>query len=288
MKSVLILGSTGLLGSTLSRELSAFESWQTVRTSRNGDIGVKFNPLDDEFETLFQSINPDYIINCLGTVKQRILSSDVNQYSVLKVNTILPHEIVSVCEKYGSKLIQIGTDCVYSGETGKYDEYSAHDAQDLYGKSKSLGEPTSPNFMMLRSSFVGPEVVNKLSFYEWVNNYPLDTPIYGYTNHLWNGVAATTIAKVLSGILRKDGFVSGNHHLVPADVVTKLELMKLVISITGRCDLTPIPRASELSVDRTLATHNSDFNEFLWSLAGWQRLPTVQETLEQIDISQIS
>ena len=41
------------------------------------------------------------------------------------------------------KVYQIATDCVFSGKDKNYLENSKHDCDDVYGKTKSLGEINS-------------------------------------------------------------------------------------------------------------------------------------------------
>ena len=44
------------------------------------------------------------------------------------------------------KVIQIATDCVFDGLKGNYTEDDKHNAIDVYGKTKSLGEVSADNF----------------------------------------------------------------------------------------------------------------------------------------------
>ena len=64
-------------------------------------------------------------------------------------------------EKDHSYLVSGGLsahNCVYTGKDGNYTEYSDHDATDIYGISKSLGEPEDAT--TIRTSIIGEELYN--------------------------------------------------------------------------------------------------------------------------------
>ena len=65
------------------------------------------------------------------------------------------------------KIYQIATDCVFSGTVGNYNEMAKHDALDVYGKTKSLGEVNIKNFFNIRVSIIGKELDTKNSLVEW-------------------------------------------------------------------------------------------------------------------------
>jgi len=282
-KKVLVLGSKGLLGTALLKELNSTSNLDLIHTSRSLNWGVFFDPNSDNFEELFDSIRPNYVVNCLGIVKQRILSGHESLRSLVRVNSLFPHEIAELCEINDSKLIQVGTDCVFSGSQGSYDENSIHDGTDLYGKTKSLGEPDSANSMIIRSSFIGPEIENKLSFYEWVKNFPANSEISGYTDHLWNGISSTTLSRLIVAIIKNEEFRPGVQHLVPLDVVNKFELINFVISKIQRSDLQVNPVLSNNPVDRTLTTLDQKRNQELWEITGFKNPPTIRETIDEIN-----
>ena len=80
--------------------------------------------------------------------------------------------------KNNIKVIQIGTDCVYSGKKGLYSETDKHDPLDVYGKSKSLGEVFDGSALIIRCSIIGPEFKKQKSFlFEWFLNQHVDCVI---------------------------------------------------------------------------------------------------------------
>ena len=81
---------------------------------------------------------PRYIVNCIGMIKQREASKAA--IPSITLNSLLPHKLAEWAGEWGGRVIHFSTDCVFSGRDGGYTEASPSDAEDLYGKSKYLGE----------------------------------------------------------------------------------------------------------------------------------------------------
>ncbi len=145
----------------------------------------------------------DGFINCAG-ITNRYSTKDPT--STFFINGALPH-ILS--RRYGKKMIHITTDCVFDGLQGApYDENSPHNPNDLYGLSKSLGEPQNSS-LVLRTSIIGPEITGYVSLIEWFKKQDGKT-IQGFTNHFWNGVTTTQFGKICDEIF-------SNRHAYPAN-----------------------------------------------------------------------
>jgi hypothetical protein len=71
---------------------------------------------------------------------------------------------------------------------------------------------------------------------------------------------------------------------VPADKVSKFELVKMIAEKTGRTDLTINPVETSNPVDRTLITNNPEMNSRLWSLAGYAQPPSIHEMINTLDL----
>jgi dTDP-4-dehydrorhamnose reductase len=195
----------------------------------------------------------------------------------VKLNIDFPNHLVKAAEKHGVKVIQVATDCVFSGLAGGYSEGSAHDPLDVYGKTKSLGETPSPNVMHLRCSLIGPEVGRSSLLFEWVRQQQANAQIDGFTNHLWNGLSSRAFGKVVCGIISEELFESSVQHLVPSNEVTKDELVRLELAALGRGDVQVTSKEDEHPIDRTLATDRTGFNTQLFLAAGYKRIPTIEE-----------
>jgi len=278
MRKVLVLGSTGMLGSAVVEALQQ-KGHEVVIASRS--IGIKFDAVNLDTEKLLTAASlqkGDFVVNCVGLTKSRIDEASMASRSLsIKLNIDFPNALAKAAEKLGVKIIQVATDCVFSGLAGGYSEGSAHDPLDVYGKTKSLGETPSPNVMHLRCSLIGPEVGRSSLFFEWVRQQPVRAQINGYNNHFWNGLSSLAFAKVVSGIIKEDLFKSGVQHLVPSDEVTKDELVRLELSALGRDDVQVTSTEGEHPIDRTLATDRTGFNTQLFLAAGYKKIPTIEE-----------
>ena len=173
-------------------------------------------------------------------------------------------------EKNNIKIIQIATDCVFSGVEGQYTENSLHDSIDVYGKTKSLGEVYSKNLLNIRCSIIGPEKYRKDYLLEWVINHPKGSVLNGYSHHNWNGVTTLQFAKICKAVIENDNFndllnESSIYHLVPNSKVTKYELLNLINKTFSR-HLVISKLENENIVDRTLETIYPNFTSMIPSL----------------------
>lgn len=281
---VLVLGSTGMLGSALMHQLSrsGFELLGASR-SQGLEFDAEYQSCDDII-TRASLCAGDYIINCVGLTKTHIDKRDsMSVARAARLNVLFPIDLALAAENAGVKVIQIATDCVFSGEKGSYSELDAHDAHDVYGKTKSMGEAVSNNVMHLRCSLIGPEIeLRKTLFFEWVRNSPLNADLDGYLNHRWNGLTSAAFSKIVAGIMRSGLFFSGVHHLVPADSLSKYDLVSLTLEFLGRHDVTVLPVTARESIDRTLSTINPDMNESLFVSGGFSSVPTIYEMMESL------
>jgi len=284
--TIIVLGASGMLGSTIYNYLKTDENLNVFGTSSrsNGNL-FSFNVLNDSVEKLVQDLEPTHIVNCIGKIKPEIdESSPKSIQDAIAVNSVFPIKLSRV--KPNLKIIQIATDCVFDGKDSNYLETSLHNATDVYGKTKSLGEISAKNFINLRCSIIGRELEKKKSLLEWVLSHPKGGGISGFTNHKWNGVTTLAFAKVVSGIIKsKDSlFTEGRFHLVPGNSVSKYQLIEEIISQFQRDDLKISPVESSMTINRTLATLNGDINNSLWRNAGYNVPPSIEEMLNEYSI----
>jgi dTDP-4-dehydrorhamnose reductase len=293
MSTVLILGASGMLGSAVLKEFSNFqgELIATTRTGANLVAGSKitflnFDAAIDNLENTF-SMPIDYVINCIGIIKPYINDSDTIQTeTAFEINGAFPNRLQAWATKRGAKVIQIATDCVFSGSKGNYLETDEHDALDVYGKSKSMGEAKGDSIMHLRVSIIGPEVDRNSSLFEWVRNQPKNAEISGYTDHFWNGITSMHFAKIARGIIHKNLFEDGVFHVLPQDSTTKCELVTLIAKYLGRLDIKVNPTATGANINRTLDTIFPAKNKAFWLGAGYYSPPTIEQMVSEVIASE--
>lgn len=283
MARVLILGSNGMLGSMVSRVLIE-SGHDVITTDRDGsEDNLRFRVGSDSVSDLLRGVpGLAYVINAIGIIKPRINeSSAASRQTAIEVNGLFPYELAGTAEGLGVQVIQIATDCVYSGDTGMYTESDLHDPTDVYGKSKSLGEVPSPSVLHLRASIIGPEVGRQTSLWEWVRGQPANARINGFTNHRWNGVTTYHFGRVCAGLIGASSKESGVRHLVPGDIVTKASLVRDIAAASHRTDISVNDVEAQDEIDRTLSSDDINFSSGLWELAGYSVPPTVSEMVHE-------
>jgi dTDP-4-dehydrorhamnose reductase len=283
MPRALVLGSTGMLGSAVARELEnkGIDFEVASRTQ-----GLKFDATSVNAEQLLTQAElsaDDYVINCIGLTKSRIdESSALSRALAVTLNVDFPYKLSVAAERLGLRVIQVATDCVYSGLRGNYSETDAHDPLDVYGKTKSLGEIPSKSVLHLRCSLIGPELGRSSLFFEWVRQQPQGAKISGYTNHHWNGLSSQAFGRIVAGIVTSNEFEAGIQHLVPTDKLTKDQLVRLELKALGREDVEVESTSAPDSIDRTLTTSNQAKNSAFFAAGGYQKVPTIAQMVEEI------
>ncbi len=166
----------------------------------------------------------DVIVNCAGVIPQASKDLELSKRNYYKINSILP----IILSMLTTNMIHITTDCVFSGKTGSYHEYSTPDEINDYGTSKSLGELCDGT--IIRTSIIGEELVNKRSLLEWIISNENRT-INGYSNHYWNGVTCLQLAKIIHKIISENTYWKGVRHIFSPTTVSKYELCKIINDI---------------------------------------------------------
>ena len=258
MTKVLILGSTGLLGSTISKYFSIksnFNCFGTIR--KNSDKkklkyikNIKLYKVDFDksrnLKKVFKMIKPNLIINCIGVVKQ-VLNKNTNS-EIIRINSFLPHHLSELANEYNKiRFIHFSTDCVFSGLKGNYSEYDITDAKDIYGLSKMLGEVNYPNSITLRTSIIGHELNTKHSLLDWFLSQKKS--IKGYKKTIFSGLTTLEISKVLEKYIIPNKTMKGIYHL-SGKPISKYDLLN-IIKKTYKKKIKIIPD-SKIKINRSL------------------------------------
>jgi dTDP-4-dehydrorhamnose reductase len=234
---ILILGATGMLGHKLFAALSQNSSYEVLGAVRTSERASSwFSPAliknlragvdADNFDTVIRIIaetKPEIVINCIGIIKQTPLAKD--PLISININALFPHKLAFVCKAAGARLIHISTDCVFNGAKGSYTEEDPADAEDLYGKTKNLGEVTYPHCVTLRTSIIGHELKGKLGLMEWYVSQK--KVVKGYTNVIFSGFPTIEVARIIDEFVIPRPDLRGLYH-VSSPPVAKYDLLKLV------------------------------------------------------------
>jgi dTDP-4-dehydrorhamnose reductase len=225
----------------------------------------------------------DWIVNAIGVIKPYIKDTDpVATERAVRVNGLFPHRLARAARAGNTPVLQIATDCVYSGRTGSYPEDAEHDALDVYGKSKSLGEVPLEGMHHVRCSIIGPEVANHRSLLDWFLGQAQGAKLTGYANHQWNGVTTYHYARICQGIIHGSLSLSQRMHVIPTGSVSKAEMLETFAEIYRRSDLQIARGDAAVIIDRTLSTNNPALNQAIWSAAGYAAPPTFRQMMTEL------
>ena len=104
----------------------------------------------------------------------------------------------------------------------------------------------------------------------------------GYADQRWNGITTLHFARLCAGLVRADEPPHGVLHVVPADVVTKAELLALLAKPHGRGVLEVARGPSPGPADRSLRTCAPELNRALWRAAAYDEPPTIATMVTEV------
>jgi dTDP-4-dehydrorhamnose reductase len=293
---VAILGATGMLGAMTLESFVRSDGFKIIATYRNAKEAdpfikkygtVDFRELDaeaaGEAEIAKAIGGAQWVVNAIGVIKPYIHDDNAQEVErATRINALFPHLLGKAAAKSGSKVLQIATDCVYSGDKGGYVEEDLHDALDVYGKTKSLGEAYLDNMYHVRCSIIGPELKAHLSLMDWFLGQPQGASLNGFTNHQWNGVTTLHFARICQGIIKQAIRLGHIQHVIPGNMINKADLLKSFAKEFGRGDITVKSVEAPKVIDRTLATGNQEINKKLWQAAGYDTPPTIEQMVAEL------
>lgn len=234
---VLILGGSGMLGHQLYRKMrERFDTYATVRRI-SSSLPSYFDPLKlvegvdaVDFDSVIQAVgkvHPDVVVNCIGVVKQQ--SSAKDPITCLSINSLFPHRLARLCQAVRARLIHVSTDCVFSGKKGNYSEGDFPDAEDLYGRSKLLGEVHGAGGLTLRTSIIGRELGTRQGLVEWFLSNQ-GKKVNGYRKAIFSGLTTVALSELIARIITSHPELNGLWH-VASEPINKFELISLVRDI---------------------------------------------------------
>ncbi|MBM9577288.1 SDR family oxidoreductase [Leptospira sp. 201903070] len=259
VKRILVLGASGMLGSAIFNVLSEYQDYIVYGTIRSFEYRKYFSKIhserilgnvdvldQDSMISLFSSVKPDIVINCIGIIKQQ--SSAKDPLTVIPINAILPHRLANLCKLVGARLILMSTDCVFDGKGGNYKETDFPNAEDLYGKSKEIGEISDQeNVFTIRTSIIGHELNSNFSLVNWFLSQKQE--VSGYKNAIFSGLPTCEIAEILRNYIIPMEQLYGIFH-VSADPISKFELINLIAEIYEK-KIKIVPD-EKIKIDRSL------------------------------------
>lgn len=282
---IIILGSSGMLGQQVSRVFSQ-KGLVAKELSQKGLGASQFTFSGETAPELALSLGlegEEWIINCVGWIPQKSVGKDSVDSKIAKLlNTELPYKLDQLGDSHGVRVLQVTSDCVFSGRAGPYSEDFHFDPTDLYGATKVSGERLQSRSMKIRASIIGPDINSRAGLFSWALGQQGKDFIPGFNNHFWNGVTTLAMGRLFAGIIMEQKFMAGNFHWTPSDWVTKAKLLSEIRNSLP--DLVPrvVPMAAQQSVDRRLATLYPEQNLDFWKIAGYKLEPRIEDLVAEL------
>ena len=234
MKTIMILGASGMAGHTIDDYLRSTGKYDIVTVDRDEKYIIPNYTMDivtDEEEDLREIIDveePDIIINCIGLL---VKACEEDCIKAQFMNSYFPHWL----EKLDSKIIHLSTDCVFNGKKGNYLDKDKKDGEGWYAVTKAEGEIINNKDLTIRMSIIGKELKeNGTGLFDWFLRQK-DT-ITGFDKAYWSGVTTLELAKAIDKLIDSD--ITGLYQLAPNYKISKYELLKLIAKIWNKTNVT--------------------------------------------------
>jgi dTDP-4-dehydrorhamnose reductase len=270
---VLVLGASGMLGSAVFRffarspgfvvqgSLRSAGALRLLSRELRGQITLTGDLQDfDTLTSLLIEVRPNVIVNCVGLVKQ--LADADDPLKAIPINSVLPHRLAKLAELANARLIHVSTDCVFSGKKGMYREGDPSDSEDLYGRSKYLGEVDYPNSVTLRTSIVGHELDGMHGLVNWF--LAQEGEVNGFTRAIFSGLPTVEVARVIRDFIIPNPDLRGVYHLSSAPI-SKFDLLRMIAEKYGKI--------IEINADDRLVVDRSLDSSFFQTLTGYTPPP---------------
>ena len=214
-KNILVLGATGLIGSTMYRVLKKEINLNVYGTSRSkinsNDAFMIYNFDANNIDNLEQIIikkNINCIVNCIGLTKHR--DGEISQLESCYLNSLLPNKLALFSQKFSLRLIHISTVCVFSGKDCSYTENSICDPVDWYGKTKFLGEISNFGVLTIRTSTIGHELLTSYGLLNW---FLKQRSCKGFKNAYFSGTTTLELANIINNVINNFTNLTGLYHI---------------------------------------------------------------------------
>ena len=271
-----------MLGNAINAQLSTNPNLEVFRANRSHTLNsMPFDAKTDRPESLISRIKPHYVVN---NIMARSNDTGLKFVNSFYLHSVFQKNLMEACIRNNSFLIQPATDAVFRNIHGNKNENSMKNGKSIYSCTKILGERYTHNTLFLRSSLLGFDLERSCepNLMSWLLRKPSDSTVYGYTNYLWNGISTKIYSQIVEQIILMGFREPRTQHIVPDNWLSKFQILQQIARSANRLDLKIIPVELKKSIDLRLSTEFSDFNASLFNLAGYSKLPTIQEMIDEM------
>ncbi len=270
----LVCGASGMAGHLISIYLQ--ESGHEVVGFCRRRVHYVKSVIGDAHDTekikdIISAGNFDAIINAIGILNE---DAEIHKEAAVFCNGYLPHFLAMVTEGTNTQVVQISTDCVFSGKRGLYEENALKDGESFYDRTKALGELDDNKNLTLRNSVVGPDI-NECGkgLFNWFMKQ--EGPIDGYTKVMWTGLTSLELARIIERATKEK--ISGLINMVPDAFISKYDLL-MFFNRFFKGNRVVINPSEKVVLNKTLVRTNycfeynvPDYELMVSNLAQWLR-----------------
>lgn len=262
----LVVGCNGMAGHIISIYLNE-QGYQVTGYAREKSRFVDTVIGDaTDFELLKKTVltgGYDSVVNCVGLLNQ---FAENNHAEAVLINGYLPHYLADITKDTDIQVIQMSTDCVFSGKIGGYVEESVPDGTLFYDKSKAIGEIDDEKNITLRNSIVGPDIKERgIGLLNWFMKQR--GIVYGFTGAIWTGQTTLQLAKTMeqAAIRRAHGL----YNTVPNESINKYDLLKLFNTYIRKNPIEIVPM-DRFVADKSLI--RTKYDGFDYQIPGYEAM----------------
>ena len=279
-----------MLGSSLCLKLSEnHEVFGTGSSKINVPFRYKlFDLLNENYVELINWSNPDLIIHCAALTdgnycQQNYLEAfNINSFSVQK---LLDSSNESV------KIIFISTDAVYPSELNLAKETDLTSPENVYGKSKELGEfflrMSNRMFLIIRTTIVGQNIYsNKVSFVDWIIQSVLSKKDIGlFEDVLFTPISIWSFIDELNHIIKLNLINCETINLAGSESISKYLFGKLLVeNFTFDSNYIKKSFISQFSL-RSGRSNNQTMDSSKYEKIFTRKLPNINQTIQNIKLN---
>ena len=178
-----------------------------------------------ELAKIIRGVNFNCVVNCVGILNR---AAEDNKTLAIRLNSELPHFLAETTADLPTKIIQLSTDCIFSGKRGGYREDDFPDGKTFYDRTKALGELVDEKNITFRNSIIGPDLERDgIGLLNWFLQQT--GTVNGYTKSVWSGVTTLFLAQMIERAAIEN--LHGLYQLTNNMPITKHDLLKLFAKV---------------------------------------------------------
>lgn len=209
------------------------------------------------------------VVNCVGVLNR---AAEENKTLAIRLNSALPNFLAEITADLPTKIVQLSTDCVFSGNRGGYRENDFPDGKTFYDRTKALGELVDGKNITFRNSIIGSDLERDgIGLLNWFLQQ--DGVVNGYTKSIWAGVTTLFLAQMIERAMAEN--IHGLYQLTNNAPITKHELLNLFAKVF-RKEIKILP-VDGIAADKTLINTKNfgvapSYEKMLIELRDWMAL----------------